>query len=143
MEKRISFDVFQSVKRVAQACNPIMIKRNKVQKKIEALVKEYQEYDTQISALEAGIKQVVGFRVEQLVKKVIEPGTDYNGSPKKTTKYLPTDIVKYDNATKQYVISVPEETNVAAEPVEAPVTENGNDYDADVEASTETEETVF
>lgn len=108
MEKRISFDQFQSAKRVAQACNPLMVKRDKIRAKIEALQAEYENYDTQISSLEAGIKQVVGFRVEELVKKVIEPGIDVNGQPKKTTKYLPTGIVSYDEEKKQFVISLPE-----------------------------------
>lgn len=115
MEKRISFDQFQSVKRVAQACNPLMVKREKIKAKIEALNKEYNDYDTQIASLEAGIKQVVGFRVEELVKKVIEPGVDNNGQPKKTTKYLPTDIVSYDEKHKQYVITIPN-TNPESEP---------------------------
>lgn len=108
MEKRISFDQFQSVKRVAQACNPLMVKREKIKAKIEALNKEYSDYDTQIASLEAGIKQVVGFRVEELVKKVIEPGVDVNGQPKKTTKYLPTDIVSYDETKKQFIVSIPD-----------------------------------
>lgn len=110
MEKRISFDQFQSVKRVAQACNPLMVKREKLREKIEKLAAEYKDYDTQIASLEAGIKQVVGFRVEELVKKVIEPGVDVNGQPKKTTKYLPTSIVSYDEQHKQFVINVPEVT---------------------------------
>lgn len=109
MEKRISFDQFQSVKRVAQACNPLMVKREKIKVKIEALNKEYNDYDTQIASLEAGIKQVVGFRVEELVKKVIEPGVDINGQPKKTTKYLPTDIVSYDENKKQFIVSIPDD----------------------------------
>ena len=108
MEKRISFDQFQSVKRVAQACNPLMVKREKIKAKIEALAKEYKDYDTQIASLEAGIKQVVGFRVEELVKKVIEPSVDANGQPKKTTKYLPTDIVSYDDNKKQFIVSIPD-----------------------------------
>lgn len=108
MEKRISFDQFQSVKRVAQACNPLMVKREKIKAKIEALNKEYSDYDTQIASLEAGIKQVVGFRVEELVKKIIEPGVDANGQPKKTTKYLPTDIVSYDENKKQFIVSIPD-----------------------------------
>lgn len=108
MEKRISFDQFQSVKRVAQACNPLMVKRERIKVKIEALNKEYNDYDTQIASLEAGIKQVVGFRVEELVKKVIEPGVDANGQPKKTTKYLPTDIVSYDENKKQFIVSIPD-----------------------------------
>lgn len=114
MEKRISYDEFQSVKRVAQACNTPMTKREKLKAKIEALAEEYRRYDTQIQALEAGIKQIIGFRVEELVKKVIEP--DANGN--KVTKYLPTDIVAYDSQSKQYIISVPD-----SEPATPAVTE--------------------
>lgn len=117
MEKRISYDQFQSVKRVAQACNPLAVKRDKIRAKIEALAAEYKDYDTQISSLEAGIKQVVGFRVEELVKKVIEPGVDVNGQPKKTTKWLPTSIVSYDEKHKQYVISL-SDADVANDAVE-------------------------
>lgn len=109
MEKRISFDEFQSVKRVAQACNPLKVKRDKVMDKINALQAEYKSYDTQISALEAGIKSIIGFRTEELVKKVIESGLDKNGKETKTTKYVPTDIVTYDKDHKQYVISIPDE----------------------------------
>ena len=132
MEKRISYDVFQSVKRVAQACNPLMMKRESVKAKIEKLAAEYQEYDVQIQSLEAGIRQVTGFRVEELVKKVIEPGTDANGNPKKTTKYLPTDIVSYDNEKRQFVITIPDaaETPVQQEAVH-------------VEEAQQSEETVF
>jgi len=113
MKKSISFDEFQSVKRVAQACNPLKVKRDKVQAKIEALQAEYNAYDTQISALEAGIKSIIGFRTEELVKKIIVPGTDKNGKEIKTTKYVPTDIVTYDKDKKQYVITIPDapETN--------------------------------
>lgn len=109
MEKRISFDEFQSVKRVAQACNPLKVKRDKVMDKINALQAEYKSYDTQISAFEAGIKSIIGFRTEELVKKVIESGLDKNGKETKTTKYVPTDIVTYDKDHKQYVISIPDE----------------------------------
>lgn len=114
MEKRISYDQFQSVKRVAQACNPLIVKRNKLRDKIEALAAEYREYDEQIMSLEEGIRKIVGFRVEQLVQKVIEPGIDANGQPKRTTKYLPTRIVSYDDAKKQYIITTP--TDEASSP---------------------------
>lgn len=120
MEKRISFDEFQSVKRVAQACNPLKVKRDKVMDKINALQAEYKSYDTQISALEAGIKSIIGFRTEELVKKVIEPGVDKNGKETKTTKYVPTDIVTYDKDHKQYVINIPDEE---------PSTENNSSED--------------
>lgn len=143
MEKRISFDQFQSVKRVAQACNPLMVKREKIKAKIEALAKEYKDYDTQIASLEVGIKQVVGFRVEELVKKVIEPGVDVNGQPKKTTKYLPTDIVSYDEKHKQYVITIPDESKTVETPAEeTPVEENTESTPMDVEPANEEPESV-
>lgn len=120
MEKRISYSQFQSVKCVAKACDPLISKRAKLKAKIDALTKEFDDCNTQISSLEAGIVSVIGLPVEQLVKKVIEPGIDINGQPKKTTKYLPTDIVSYDEQHKQYVITmyVDEPTLATEEPEE-------------------------
>lgn len=106
MEKRISYSQFQSVKCVAKACDPLISKRAKLKEKIDKLTAEYDDCDTQIKSLEAGIVTVIGFPVDMLVKKIIEPGIDVNGMPKKTTKYLPTDIVSYDEKHKQYIISV-------------------------------------
>ena len=73
-------------------------------------------------------------KIESL-KKVIEPtgATDKTGKPIKVTKYLPTDIVSYDEQKKEYVINVPdnEETNTA-----------GSDYDKDLEAFPEATQEV-
>lgn len=140
MEKRISYDQFQSVKRVAQACNPLMVKREKIRAKIESLTKEYEDYDTQIASLEAGIKQVIGFRVEELVKKVIEPGIDGNGQPKKTTKYLPTGIVSYDEDKKQFVITMPDEESEEETPSDTVVSESAAPVEVPSEETTPTEE---
>ena len=114
MEKRISYSQFQSVKCVAKACDPLLSKRIKLKEKLDKLTKEYEDCNTQISSLEAGIISVIGFPVDALVKKVIEPGIDVNGLPKKTTKYLPTDIVSYDEKHKQYVITIPSEESILA-----------------------------
>ena len=131
-----------------------MVKREKIKAKIEALNKEYNDYDTQIASLEAGIKQVVGFRVEELVKKVIEPGVDANGQPKKTTKYLPTDIVSYDENKKQFIVSIPDndpedaETNsFSGEETATPSEENNletstEELDTNTEAENEDTQTV-
>lgn len=122
MEKRISYSQFQSVKCVAKACDPLIAKRNKLGDKLQKIAQEYKDCDTQIQSLEAGIVSVIGMRVEELVKKVIEPGVDVNGQPKKTTKYLPTDIVAYDEKHKQFVITLPDEepTPVDDAPVDCP-----------------------
>lgn len=133
MEKRISYDQFMSVKRVAQAVNPLVMKRDKLKKKMDTLQQEYNDYDAQVATLESGIKQVIGFRVQELVKKVIEPTTDKNGKEVKVTKYVPTDIVTYDKDTHQYVITVPEPvegTNVdtdEATDVAEPTSDAGED----------------
>ena len=116
MEKRISYSQFQSVKCVAKACDPLISKRAKLKEKIDKLTAEYDGCDTQIKSLEAGIVTVIGFPVDMLVKKVIEPGVDVNGLPKKTTKYLPTDIVSYDEKHKQYIISVDDTSALSTEP---------------------------
>ena len=140
MEKRISFSQFQQVKSAAKMCNPLQIKCDALRTQIEKLATEYKNIDKQIDALEAGIKSVIGCRVGDLVKKVIEPGIDANGKPKKTTKYVPTDIVSYDEKKKQYVITLPDneptestETPVSETPVtEEPSSENTSSEDNDI-----------
>ena len=133
MEKRISYSQFQQVKSAAKMIDPCTSKIESLKKKIMPLVEEMKGYQTQIDALEQGIVSVLGFHVAELVKKVIEPTgkTDANGKPIKVTKYLPTDIVSYDEQKKQYVISVPN----AEETIVPPTTEGlpGSDYDKDKE----------
>lgn len=115
MEKRISHDTFMSAKYIAQASNRFYTKRDSLKKQINNLTKEYQKYDEQIAAYEAGIKQFTGLRVEDMVKKVTEPVVregipvlDKNGKPVKVTKYVPTDNVSYDKETHEYVVNVPD-----------------------------------
>ena len=104
MEKRIGFFEFQQVKSVAKACDPSIRQRDRIKAQIEKLAAEYKKGQSKIDMLEAGIKKIIGFSVEELVKKVIEPDAKGN----KVTKYLPTDKVRYDEEAKQYVISVPD-----------------------------------
>lgn len=127
MEKRISYSDFMAVKRTAQLVNPTIQKREAVRKKIEGLVKEFNNYDAQVKSFEAGIKQITGLRVEELIKKVVEPAYNEDGTPKvdkegkpvKTTKYVPTSIVSYDKEHKQYVITTPDPVETTAENTEA------------------------
>ena len=148
MEKRISYSQFQSVKCVAKACDPQISKRNSLKEKIEKLAQEYKDCVTQIDSLQAGIVAVLGVSVDALVKKVIEPGLDANGKPKKTTKYLPTDIVSYDEKHKQYVITLPDpeapEAIPSTESEEAVPTDEENNMEAadeepDADTANETE----
>ena len=143
MEKRISYQQFQSVKSVAKAIDPIQRKLKPTEAKIKALAEEYKGYQAQIEALEAGILQIIGFHVSDLVKKVMEPtgATDKNGKPIMGSKYLPTDMVSYDEQAKQYVITLPDDE----ETIVPPTTEDvpGSDFDEDAENTEElVEETV-
>lgn len=133
MEKRISYDQFMAVKRVAQAVNPLITKRDKAKEAMDKAQADYDSFNAQVEGLQSGIKQYVGFDVEQLVKKVIEPAVNEDGTPKtdkngktlKVTKYVPTDIVSYDKENRQYVITMPDaeepkeevENTESAEPV--------------------------
>jgi len=134
MEKRISYSQFQQVKSAAKMIDPLQRKMAPVKAKIEALVSELKSYQTQVNALEAGIVSVFGFHVGDLIKKVIEPTgkTDpKTGKPVMVTKYLPTDIVSYDEQKKQYVITTGTEEDTIVSPT---VEDNpGSDFDADAE----------
>lgn len=135
MEKRISYSQFQQVKAAAKMINPNICKIESLKKKIEPLSEEIESLQTLNDSLEEGIVKIIGFHVYDLVKKVIEPtgATDKAGKPIKVTKYLPTDIVSYDEQKKEYVITIPdnEGTNVA-----------GSDYDKDLETFPEATQEV-
>ena len=138
MEKRISFFEFQSVKSVAKAIEPKLREQAKIKNQMEKLANEYKKCDADIAALESGVVSLIGFHVQDLIKKVVEDTgrVDKEGNNVKVTKYVPTDIVTYDDTAKQYVIKTPDEETVteetpAEEPVEAPVPEEGSDFDGD------------
>lgn len=110
MEKRISYSQFQQIKSAAKMIDPNMRKIEALKKKILPLINEMKQYQALNDSLEEGIVKVIGFHVADLVKKVIEPtgAIDKMGKPIKVTKYLPTDIVSYDEQKKEYVINIPE-----------------------------------
>ena len=121
MRKEISYSQFQQVKSAAKMIDPNMRKIEALKKKIMPLVEEMKQYQALNDSLEAGIVSVIGFHVSDLVKKVIEPtgATGKDGKTIKVTKYLPTDIVSYDEQHKVYVIETAENTNTPA--TETPV----------------------
>ena len=138
MEKRISYSQFQQIKSAAKMIDPNMRKIEALKKKIMPMVNEMKQYQALNDSLEEGIVKVIGFHVYDLVKKVIEPtGTiGKDGKPVKVTKYLPTDIVSYDEQKKEFVVTIPDEGQIP------PTTENvaGSDYDKDAESLQTNEE---
>lgn len=119
MKKEISYSQFQQVKSAAKMIDPNMRKIEALKKKIMPLVNEMKQLQAINDSLEAGIVSVIGYHVADLVKKVIEPtgAVGKDGKPIKVTKYLPTDIVTYDEQHKVYVIEIKD-----APATEAPAT---------------------
>lgn len=113
MKKEISYSQFQQVKSAAKMIDPNMRKIEALKKKIMPLVTEMKQNQALNDSLEEGIVKVIGFHVTDLVKKVIEPtgAIGKDGKPIKVTKYLPTDIVSYDEQRKVYVIETAENAN--------------------------------
>lgn len=116
MKKEISYSQFQQVKSAAKMIDPNMRKIEALKKKIMPLVAEMEQYQALNDSLEAGIVSVIGFHVSDLVKKVIEPtgATGKDGKPIKVTKYLPTDLVSYDEQKKVYVIETKDVPTIEA-----------------------------
>lgn len=134
MEKRIPFMRFQSVKATAKSIDPYLRQKGKLQTQIDTLDEEYKKkeaeaikklqerlltekqtkltkleteikgVDDQIALFEAGVVNLTGLHVTDLVKKVVE--TDAKGNH--VTKYVPTDIVTYDKANSVFVVTIPE-----------------------------------
>ena len=113
MKKEISYSQFQQVKGAAKLIDKPIREIEALKKKIMPLVAEMKSKQEQVELLEAGIVKVIGFHVSDLVKKVIEPtgATGKDGKPIKVTKYLPTDIVSYDEQRKVYVIETADNAN--------------------------------
>ena len=105
--KKISVRNWAAIKRVAQNVNPLVVKRNKAEEKIEALKKEITDLQMEIECNEAGVKAITGgYCSEDLVNKVVEITDKVNakGEPVKVTKYVPTDRVEYNEEDKCYYI---------------------------------------
>lgn len=140
--KVISHRDFSAIKKMAQIVNPLVSKKNNILKKVAALMEEIEGpegLDVQIAGMEAGIKaKFLGLGTEQLVKKVVTPAVREDGTPvldAKTGKQLtkttwePLECIVYNEEDNNYTLTVAEEDDLE----EPPMTEKGNDFDADAE----------
>lgn len=145
--KVISTRDFSAIKKMAQIVNPLVSKKNNILKKVAALMEEIEGpdgLDVQIAGMEAGIKaKFLGLGTEQLVKKVVTPAVREDGTPvldaktgKQLTKttYEPLACLVYNEKDNNYILTVAEEEDrLAQDNVILPMTERGNNFDADSE----------
>ena len=132
MEKRFSYSEFIRLKNVAKNYYSAVKDAEPVRKKIMALRSEYESAMKDIEDAEEGFVKKIGLHVPDVFTKVIEPNgkTDKNGKPLKDTKYLTTDIVRYDEQHKEFVITIPDETPTPQPAVEVPTESEENNSEA-------------
>lgn len=110
--KTISVRQFATIKRVAQNVNPLVVKKNKLMDKINAIREEIEDLNEEILGHEMGVRALTGGLVSEdlIVKKVEDTGkVDKDGRPIKITKYEPKeDAIAFNEETKVYEILVGE-----------------------------------
>lgn len=132
MEKKFSKIQIAAIKRTAQNVATFVTKKERIDAKIAELEAEKKALQPLIDSFQGPIKEMTGgYTTEDLVQReVVKTGKIDTKTGKEiiSTRY----ILKYPDT----VIPVACE----AETFEAPMTEEGNDFDEDVEASQEVEE---
>lgn len=139
MKKEISVRSFASIKRVAMNVNPLVTKKNKLIAKTKEMQDEIELLNKEIEGHEMGIMALTGgYKSEDLLTKVVTKldKLDKNGKPLTETKYIPTDLVEYDDIKKVYYVGSEDEV----ETVETTVTD---DSFAENEEEASTEDDMF
>lgn len=110
--KTISVRQFATIKRVAQNVNPLVVKKNKLMDKINAIREEIEDLNEEILGHEMGVRALTDGLVSEdlIVKKVEDTGkVDKDGRPIKITKYEPKEgAIAFNEETKVYEILVGE-----------------------------------
>lgn len=101
-----------SIKRVAQNVNPLVMKKHKIEAKLDELREEYESICKEINGHEMGVISLTnGFTSEYLVEKKVEDTgkVDKDGKPIKITRYEPrTSAVRFNQEKNVYEILMPE-----------------------------------
>ena len=111
MKKKLTTRQFAAIKRVYKNVCSSIETREKNLAKIAELEEENKGLDAFIDANETGVKMITdGIPSEALVKKVVEETDKMTASGKfaKVTKFVPSEIVAYDEEENCYYIEEPE-----------------------------------
>lgn len=125
MEKRISYFEYQNAVSIAKLIDPMVREKakaleqydklvdqhNKLMAKVEQKAATLQALDDEIEKYQSGIVKYIGFPVTDLIQKVMVPTGKMTpeGKPAMTAEFKPTNKVRYDEATKEYIITTPDE----------------------------------
>lgn len=120
-----------TIKKTAQIVQPNVAKKQRLEAQIANLQNQLAEANAAIAEWDGAIVRMTGYSSEQLIKRVVEPSgkVDANGKPLTITKWVPTELVSFNEETNTYVIAdIPAEgeseaaapTGDAAPEVESP-----------------------
>lgn len=121
-----------TIKKTAQIVQPNVAKKQRLEAQIADLQNQLAEANASIAEWDGAIVRMTGYSSEQLIKRVVEPSgkTDANGKPLTITKWVPTELVSFNEETNTYVIAdIPtEDSSEATAPAEyaAPEVESPN-----------------
>lgn len=132
-----------AIKNTAKSVNHFVTTRNKLVEKLQELQTKVAEINEQIDLWEAPVMHMSnGLKSENLVTKTVVPvynpdGTqkvNKDGTPVKVTKYeVNSNILHYNEDTKDYTIVLPEQAEAVAVAVDDCKVNTGSDFDIDAE----------
>ena len=96
-----------TIKKTAQIVQPNVAKKQRLEAQIADLQNQLAEANASIAEWDGAIVRMTGYSSEQLIKRVVEPSgkTDANGKPLTITKWVPTELVSFNEETNTYVIA--------------------------------------
>lgn len=96
-----------TIKKTAQIVQPNVAKKQRLEAQIADLQNQLAETNASIAEWDGAIVRMTGYSSEQLIKRVVEPSgkTDANGKPLTVTKWVPTELVSFNEETNTYVIA--------------------------------------
>ena len=102
----VSTRKWAAIKKTAQIVQPNVSKAEKLKAKITELNEELEMTESAIMQWDGAIINMTGFRSSDLIKRVVEPTgkTDGDGRTLTVTKWVPSDIVKFDEERNVYCI---------------------------------------
>lgn len=105
--KKLTVRNFAAIKRIAQNVNPLVVKKNRMLAQAKKILLEVKEIEEEIKGYEAGVVALTGgYQSEALVTKVVENTgkVDKDNTPIKVTKYIPTNLVTFNEEENCYYI---------------------------------------
>lgn len=96
-----------TIKKTAQIVQPNVAKKQRLEAQIADLQNQLAEANASIAEWDGAIVRMTGYSSEQLIKRIVEPSgkTDANGKPLTITKWVPTELVSFNEETNTYVIA--------------------------------------